>query len=204
MKTNQSSTVSILVNGKKLKQYSHQGKTFIESRIGTEYTIEIKNNTAGRVLAVTSVDGLCVLTGEPCTEKSRGYIIDPYSPLVIKGFRYSDTEVGAFKFDKKEKSYAKETQDKEAQCGIIGVRIYQEDLAAGFQDFLDKISKIPEEKPEPLPWVYPKPYRPYRPWHPDDNWRPYRPTWYDNTFYCSNGGLKDSGDSGALLRSVTT
>ena len=52
-----------------------------------------------------------------------------YSNCKIKGFRYNNDKVGAFKFSKKSKSYAKSKHDgSESNCGIIGVAIYGEDV----------------------------------------------------------------------------
>lgn len=122
--------VNILVNGNRCKYYHHQGKTFVEAKYDSEYEIEIKNNTINRVLALTSVDGISVLTGDSASEDDPGYIISPHSPLKIKGFRSSDREVGAFKFTKKNNSYATEVGGLEAEqnCGVIGIKIFNESI----------------------------------------------------------------------------
>ena len=120
--------INVLVNGNRCKFYYHQGKTFIEAKHGTEYELEIKNNTYGRVLALTSVDGLNVLNGTPATDDDPGYVIPGYSPLRIKGFRYSNDEVAAFKFTSKGQSYAHSAGGCEAakNCGVIGFKLYNE------------------------------------------------------------------------------
>jgi hypothetical protein len=120
--------VNVLVNGNRCKQYNHQGRTYIEAKHGSEYELEIKNNGSSRVLTLASVDGLSVLTGKAASEDDTGYIVPGYSPLKIKGFRYSNSEVAAFKFTTKNKSYANQTGGKSAaqNCGIIGVMIYGE------------------------------------------------------------------------------
>jgi hypothetical protein len=121
--------VNILVNGNRCKQYRHDGKTFIEAKNGSEYVLEIKNNTWKRALVVGAVDGLNVLTGKAATEQDNGYIIDAYSAEKIKGFRFSDDEWALFKFGFKfnGKTYA---QDKgngaEKNCGVIGIRLFDE------------------------------------------------------------------------------
>lgn len=121
--------VSILVNGNSVKTHFKDGKTYIEAKGGSEYEIHIKNNAVGRILVVASVDGLNVLTGESASTVDSGYVVNGYSKCKIKGFRYSDNKVGAFKFSKKNKSYAKSKHDGlESNCGIIGVAIYGETL----------------------------------------------------------------------------
>lgn len=117
--------VNILVNGNSVAKYYKDGKTYIEAKDGSEYEIQIKNNHCQRVLAVASVDGLNVITGEPASIEDSGYVINPYDSFRIKGFRYSDEKVGAFKFVSKDKSYASEKQVSE-NCGVIGVKIFND------------------------------------------------------------------------------
>jgi hypothetical protein len=125
---NNSFDVHVLVNGNRCKFYHHQGRTYIEAKHGSEYELEIRNNTWSRILCLASVDGLCVLTGETAKEDDAGYVIPAYSPLRIKGFRYSNDEVAAFKFTDKHNSYAKSQGGNEAakNCGVIGFRLYNE------------------------------------------------------------------------------
>jgi hypothetical protein len=122
--------VNILVNGNRCKQYHHDGKTFIEAKNGSEYVIEIKNNTGKRILARASVDSLSVLTGEAAVESGKdGYVIDAYHSEKIKGFRFSDDEWAMFKFGHKMygKTYAQSKEDgSEKNCGIIGVMLHNE------------------------------------------------------------------------------
>ena len=81
---NNSFDINVLVNGNRCKLYYHQGKTFIEAKHGTEYELEIKNNTYGRVLALTSVDGLNVLNGTPATDDDPGYVFRIIHHLELK------------------------------------------------------------------------------------------------------------------------
>jgi hypothetical protein len=120
--------INVLVNGNRCKLYHHQNKVFIEAKHNSEYELEIKNNHYSRVLALTSVDGLSVLTGKPAEELDPGYVIPPHSSHKIKGFRYSNDEVAAFKFVNKESSYAQSTGGTELSqnCGVIGFKIYNE------------------------------------------------------------------------------
>lgn len=121
------SEVSILVNGNSVAKYHKDGKVYIEAKEGSEYEISIKNHGSSRILAVTSVDGLNVLTGEQASTEDSGYVIGGYSACRIKGFRYNDEKVGAFKFVKKSQSYAKSKKDGSVvNCGVIGVIVYEE------------------------------------------------------------------------------
>ncbi len=117
--------LSVSVNGRPARTYLHESKYFIESREGTEYAIEVKNNNWYRVEVVTSVDGLSVLTGKTASASDSGYIINGRDKIVIKGFRKDKTEVGAFKFTKKEASYAA-SKGEGSNVGVIGIAVYKE------------------------------------------------------------------------------
>ncbi len=119
--------VNILVNGSRCKQYSHEGKIFIEAKKGSEYSIEIKNDTWQRILAVCSVDGLDILSGKKADENGNGYVINGRGSLKADGFRVSDEKVAKFVFDYKGGSYAASKEDgSERNVGVIGVRLFSE------------------------------------------------------------------------------
>lgn len=118
-------SVDVLVNGNNCKQYNHDGKIFIEAKNGSEYEIKISNHAWSRILAISAVDGLNVLTGETASEEDSGYVINGYDSMKIKGFRYSDDKVGAFKFTSKNKSYT-ESKGEGHNVGVIGVRLFGE------------------------------------------------------------------------------
>lgn len=121
--------ISILVNGSRCKQYFNEGKTFIEAKDGSEYTIEIKNNTWSRILAVCSVDGLDILTGKTAVESNSGYVISAYNAGKFDGFRVSDDKIAKFVFGSKGSSYAADKSDgSERNVGVIGIRLFQEKI----------------------------------------------------------------------------
>lgn len=119
----------VLVNGRKVKEYRHNGLTYIEAKEGTEFSIEVKNHAGQRVLAVVSIDGLDIIEGKPATVDSRGYIVSPYNADTFTGWRKSDTEVGAFQFTQKEKSYATEKGGGQNN-GIIAIKLFAEKYTA--------------------------------------------------------------------------
>lgn len=195
--------INILVNGNRCKQYFYNEKIFVEARKGSEYVIEIKNNTYKRVLAVCSVDGLDVLNGKPAEEDNNGYVINGYNSLKVEGFRVSDEEVAKFVFDYKNNSYAASKEDgSEKNVGVIGVRIF-------------------EEKEKPLPTikeVHHHHYDEYK--YPKWPWRnprrtpdyPYDITWTcDSSFGSGNiyssscmGDIGNSNCSGLMGKSDNT
>jgi hypothetical protein len=137
--------VRVLINGKPVQEFTHDCKSFIEGRIGTEYTLQIRNHTSRRVLAATSVDGIDVLTGTPANDDSSGYIIRGHSSMEIKGFRKDLDSVGMFKFCKKSQSYSIEA-GLDNNNGVIGVRIFEEKekpMIFGNNEYYKGISTTP-------------------------------------------------------------
>ncbi len=127
-------TVQVIVNGRPVKTYKHNGQTYIEGKHSTQYSIRIHNNTFGRICAVVSVDGLDVISGERATPNSQGYLISSKSYIDIEGFRASEDHVGAFKFSTKNDSYAATKGSKAVQnVGVIGAIAYAEKVAPPVQ-----------------------------------------------------------------------
>ena len=125
--TKQNVNVSVVINGREARVYSHGNKSFIEARSGSEYALRIKNNNNHRVMAVISVDGLNVINGQQASKDDVGYVLDPWQSYDVKGFRISNEDVGAFKFAAKQKSYAASKNDgSEANVGVISFAVYKE------------------------------------------------------------------------------
>lgn len=173
--------VNILVNGSRCKQYQHNGLTYVEAKKGSEYTIEIKNNTWQRILAVCSVDGLDILNGKPALESNPGYVIDGYSSGKFDGFRVSDSQVAKFLFDYKGSSYAASKEDgSERNVGVIGVRIYTEKV-----------------KPPPVTIREEHHHHHHHDHYHDDYWR--RPWTTGNPPIIWCGGLTKDADLGSTI-----
>lgn len=147
----------------KIREYGHQGRTFVEGRKGQPFSILFRNNSAERVLAVPSVDGISVMDGQPATEQSRGYIVSAYSSIEIKGWRTSLKDVAQFFFETKDGSYAATGPVADARnCGVIGCRVVG-------------------EKPRPVTVIKHVHHYPVRPYIV----RRYDPWWFDETIYWS-------------------
>lgn len=178
--------VEILVNGKPIKQYQHNGKTFIEARIGTEYTIKVKNSSCFRKLAVITVDGLNVITGNPYTSNSdnQGYIVSPYDAIEIRGFRKDMNSVGAFKFCQSGHSYCNEKGLK-GNNGVIGVRIYDE--RNNWTTSINEIEKINQQNKPQKPQIDPWDIKPWKLSDLDstDATKGYNNIDYTNNYYSS-------------------
>lgn len=172
----------------KIKEFGHNGLTYIEGREGQNFAIHFRNNTARRVLAVPSVDGLSALDGEAATPDSRGYIVEPYSSVEVKGWRTSLDDLSLFVFKKKDGSYSAQVGEGTANCGVIAVKVYAE-----------------KEKPAPRPSKIiireeHHHHHDHYPHWPTPVWprRPYEPYW-GPTYTCGTPGemMRSVGDSSA-------
>jgi hypothetical protein len=112
-------------SGAELSTYYYQGEYWITGRPGARYAIEIRNSTDGRLLAVTSVDGVNVISGATAAWQQTGYVFDPGEGYQITGWRKSNEEVAAFFFTDLSNSYAART-GRPANIGVIGLALFRE------------------------------------------------------------------------------
>ena len=54
-------------SGLTLPIYEHEGRLYVAGEPRHQYELRIRNSSAGRLLAVTSVDGVNVISGETAT-----------------------------------------------------------------------------------------------------------------------------------------
>jgi hypothetical protein len=111
--------------GRAMPTYFHQGEYWVAGQPGAKYAIQIRNSRGPRVLAVTSVDGLNVLSGETADFGQSGYVFESGQRYGIEGWRKSDSEVAAFVFTASGDSYA-ERIGKPHDMGVIGVALFRE------------------------------------------------------------------------------
>src|SRR5580765_5416733 len=76
------------------------------------------------VLAVVSVDGVNVITGETAHPSQSGYVLSPRGGLDILGWRKSLSQTAAFYFTTLPDSYAARTGRPE-DVGVIGVALFR-------------------------------------------------------------------------------
>jgi hypothetical protein len=111
--------------GAPLPTFSSGGRSFVMGRDGARYSIRIENSSGARFEAVTTVDGLDVLDGEPGSFEKRGYLVNPWSTVEIDGFRRSEDAVAAFRFGRVRDSYAAK-RGNDRNVGVIGVAVFPE------------------------------------------------------------------------------
>jgi hypothetical protein len=113
------------VDGTALPVYEKDGRHYIVGMPGHEYAVRIRNCTGGRVLVVTSVDGVNVISGDTAAPGQSGYVLDPWGSVEIAGWRKSMERTAAFYFTDLGDSYAART-GRPQNVGVIGVAVFQE------------------------------------------------------------------------------
>ncbi|PJI97842.1 hypothetical protein CLU85_2642 [Acidovorax sp. 69] len=129
--------------GATLPVHYAQGEYWVAGRPGARYAITVRNRSGERVLAVPSVDGVNVLSGETAAWDQRGYVFSAYERYQITGWRKSSSEVAAFEFAHIANAYASRT-GRPAHVGVIGVALFR------------------EQPPVLAPAITPEPYSPHQ------------------------------------------
>ena len=127
-------------SGRILPVYRHDGRAYVAGQPGSEYRLVLRNRRGGDLLAVVSVDGVNVLTGETASAGQAGYVLSGRA-MEVAGWRKSLDQVAAFCFTSLGDSYAGRT-GRPANVGVIGVALFErarppqtafEDAAAGLR-----------------------------------------------------------------------
>ena len=105
--------------------HRHRGRQYVVGQPGHEYAIRIRNCNNRRVLAVVSVDGVNVVTGETAAPDQSGYVIEPYGYVTIEGWRKDLERTAAFYFSDPGDAYATRT-GRPDDLGVIGVALFRE------------------------------------------------------------------------------
>ncbi|MDB5967051.1 MAG: hypothetical protein JWQ72_3551 [Polaromonas sp.] len=118
-------TVTDRDSGATLQVHSHRGEYWVAGKPGARYAVSIRNRLGERLLAVPSVDGVNVLSGETAGWDQTGYVFGPRGRYQITGWRKSNSEVAVFEFSDAADSYAGRT-GRPAHVGVIGVALFRE------------------------------------------------------------------------------
>jgi hypothetical protein len=110
--------------GKRLPVYWHQGRAYVVGKPGNEYQVSVRNRMQEDVLAVVSVDGINVISGETADPAQTGYVLGSYQGYDIQGWRKSLSQTAAFYFTALPDSYAART-GRPDNVGVIGVALFR-------------------------------------------------------------------------------
>jgi len=111
--------------GRTLPIYQYDGRLYVAGEPRHQYELRVRNSSGARVLAVTSVDGVNVITGETAAQEQSGYVLGRWDSVRIEGWRKSLDEVATFYFTKLADSYAART-GRPHDVGVIGVALFRE------------------------------------------------------------------------------
>lgn len=110
--------------GVELPVHYHGGRYYVAGQPGNEYEIRLRNQSDGDLLAVVSVDGVNVITGQTASPSQSGYVLEGYPPVNITGWRKSMNKVARFYFTRLPDSYAARTKRPD-HVGVIGVAVFE-------------------------------------------------------------------------------
>lgn len=115
--------------GRRLQVYWHEGRAHVVGKPGNEYQVSLRNRQREAVLAVVSVDGINVITGQTAEPSQSGYVLSPRGALEIQGWRRNLGQTAAFYFTSIPDSYAART-GRPNDVGVIGVALFRRKVVA--------------------------------------------------------------------------
>jgi hypothetical protein len=110
--------------GRELPVYWHEGRAYVIGKPGNEYQVGVRNRRGEDLLAVVSVDGVNVVSGQTAHTHQSGYVISPWQRHDIRGWRKSMDEIASFYFTSLGDSYAART-GRPDNVGVIGVALFR-------------------------------------------------------------------------------
>lgn len=110
--------------GRWLPVYRHEGRAYVVGKPGHEYQVRLTNRLGEELLAVVSVDGVNVITGQTANPAQSGYVLAPGGLLDMNGWRRSLSQTAAFYFTALPDSYAART-GRPDDVGVIGVALFR-------------------------------------------------------------------------------
>jgi hypothetical protein len=110
--------------GRRLAVHWHDGRAYVVGKPGNEYRVSVRSRLREDILAVVSVDGVNVVSGETASPAQTGYVLSAMQSYDILGWRKSFAETAAFYFTALPDSYAART-GRPDDVGVIGVALFR-------------------------------------------------------------------------------
>ena len=126
--------------GQRLQVHYHHGRYYVAGTPGREYAIRLRNRTHADLLAVVSVDGVNVVSGETAGVDQGGYILGRRQRFDVRGWRKSLERVASFYFSSVDASYAAQTGRRD-NVGVIGVAVFKRQVRPKAYDQLGGIKE---------------------------------------------------------------
>jgi hypothetical protein len=109
---------------RQLPVYWYEGRAYVAGKPGNEYQVTVRSRHGGDLMAVMSVDGINVITGDTAHPRQTGYVLRSRGSLEVKGWRKSLSRTAAFYFTALPDSYAART-GRPDEVGVIGVALFR-------------------------------------------------------------------------------
>jgi hypothetical protein len=111
-------------SNRELPVHWKDGRAYVAGQPGNEYQVRVRNVAGEDLLAVVSVDGVNVITGESAQTTQSGYVLGSYQSMDVAGWRKSMKNTAAFYFTTLPDSYAART-GRPDDVGVIGVALFK-------------------------------------------------------------------------------
>jgi hypothetical protein len=129
-----------------LPVYWHEGQAYVVGKPGNEYQVIVRNRAGDDLLAVVSVDGVNVMSGETATTQQGGYVVTRGERVDVRGWRKNLGEIAAFYFTSLGDSYAART-GRPDNVGVIGVALFKRRAydPVPYSDASPRLKREPQE-----------------------------------------------------------
>lgn len=111
-------------DNRRLQVHWHEGKAWVVGKPGNEYQITVRNRLSEAVMAVMSVDGVNIVSGDTARADQPGYVLAARRSFDIAGWRKNMAQTAAFYFTQLPDSYAART-GRPDDVGVIGVAVFR-------------------------------------------------------------------------------
>jgi len=119
-------SMEILVDGRPLAVYPHDGTSYIEAIQSREYAIRLTNRTGERVAVALAVDGLNSIDAKHGTAyEARKWILDPWQTVTLPGWQTSSGTARRFVFTTESRSYGS-WLGRTSDLGVITAAFFRE------------------------------------------------------------------------------
>ncbi len=118
--------IEVLVNGRRVTEYTARGRRYIEAQEGAEYELRIHNPLPTRVAVALAVDGLNTIDARHTSAwDAHKWVIEPYGTIEIGGWQMSSSSARRFYFTTERDSYAAKL-GQPANVGVISAVFFRE------------------------------------------------------------------------------
>lgn len=131
--------ITVVVGGREVVPYKQNGK-FILAENGKDFLLRVYNKSRQTVLAVVSLDGRNVFTGEKASVLGAGIILPAGQSIDIPGWKIDGKNAAQFYFTSDGDSYVELMGFEPFQMGVIGCAFFtqtqyrREDVYRGSRD----------------------------------------------------------------------